>query len=1654
MNHIYRSIWNEALGVWVAVSEHAKGQGKRSIKRNKLLMTGLLVCSSPVFALPTGNQLVAGQATVSSNPAANQMQINQASQRAAINWQGFSIAPHETVNIQQPNANAALLNRVVGQDASQIQGKLNANGQVYLVNPNGVIFSKTARVDVGGLVATTHNISNQDFMNGKNHFTQDGAKGTVENHGTITTKEGGIVALIGEKVTNTGTINTPKGTTALAAGKTVDLDFQGDGLVEVKVSEAALKAQIDNKGAIIADGGRVVMTTKAAGQLVDTVINQDGIVKAQGLVERNGEIILTGDYVAQTGALDVSGKTGGKVDIQARAILDTGKISADSTTSSGGNINLKASDAIIQTATAETHANGTTTGGTVHLEAANSVYSSGKLSSTGDKGGTVNIVSNNRVVLAAADVDASGKNQGGLIHVGGDFHGVKTKLSNNAKTTIINSATKLKTDGGKGKVVVWSDEKTDYHGSISANQGGEIEVSSKGTLNYAGTADAGIGGELLLDPKNIIISNTGSVASYALIDPHAAANNNFGANTALLGTTVGGVFDSKLKKIVGGTFTENGNIAVSSPGDDLAANNAGAVYLFNTTTGALLSTLTGASTNDQIGSRGITALTNGNYVVSSPSWNFNRGAATWGNGVTGISGAVSSANSLVGSNGNNVVTGDSVSSGGITALSNGNYVVNSSFWGNHSEAGVGVVTPGAVTWGDGATGSSGVVSAANSLIGSFDDHVGSGGVTALTNGNYVVSSQFWDRVIPTSTILVDAGAVTWGNGATGTRGVVSETNSLVGSATNDQVASNGVTALTNGNYVVSSSNWNVGCTGSMGAATWGNGATAGTRLVGTISTANSLTGSTFGDSVASNGVIALTNGNYVVSSSDWDNNINGSNEGAVTWGNGVTGISGTVSSSNSLVGDIFGDSVGSNGITVLTNGNYVVSSPNWNIHRGAATWGNGNGGTVGAISSDNSLIGSFTNSQVSSGGITTLSNGNYVVASPNLLKETQVCNGTFCTPFLVANVGAATWGNGLTGTFGLVRDINSLVGSLFGDSVGSGGVTALTNGNYVVRSPDWHQNPNSCQSGSLGAVTWGNGTTVTSDTISATNSLVGSVYGDNIGSNGVKALTNGNYVVSSPYWSNGALTNVGAATWGNGVTAGTRLIGTISAANSLIGSTANDNVGSYYGVTALANGNYVVSSDSWHNGTTNYAGAATWGNGVTGTSGIVSTINSLTGSVSGDFGAFEDIYTVTGLSNGNYVISSDAWDNASLVNTGQVRVVTTQNIFFNNGLGQNMIFNPSIIADTLALGTNITLQASNDITLDTGTDILVGGSNGGTLTLQAGRNLTLNSNIVTANGNFTAIAGDPNAIAADRDAGTPTLTLGASINAGLGRVILAAINGNFVYNPVSTPVTPLAAFSPTLFDTAALPSSAVTATTPTVPITASQWFIYSTDPRLNTLNGLAADFKHYGQSYTGITPSYAVTGNWFFYSVTPVLTVSPASQAINYGTSPANFSYLLSGFIDGDTIDKAGISGTPAFNIGGGLSSTGYYLVGSHDVAYLSGLLSNLGYSFIDNALSSNELTVVEQPAVTPTPTPTPIPTVAPTPTVIPTLIVDLQDQLTPLQVSVTAIKNPDKPHNPPGELEILNDGMNLAFLMDQPYTIIPHRHYICEWRPGHETYY
>jgi hypothetical protein len=711
------------------------------------------------------------------------------------------------------------------------------------------------------------------------------------------------------------------------------------------------------------------------------------------------------------------------------------------------------------------------------------------------------------------------------------------------------------------------------------------------------------------------------------------------------------------------TVLSNGNIVVNDPYYDAGSSESmadvGAVYLYSGTSGALISTLTGSTVDDQVGYV-VVALINGNYVVGSPLWDdgavTNAGAVTWCSGTTGCTGVVSSTNSLVGSS-----TYDWIGlEDSVVPLGNGNYVVSSSYWDDGA-----VTDAGAVTWCSGATGCTGVVSSTNSLVGSSSgDHIG--GATELANGNYVVSSSYWD-----DGAVTDAGAVTWCSGTTGCTGVISSANSLVGSSADDHVGS--VAALSNGNYVVSSFYWDNGAVADVGAATWCSGTTGCT---GVVSSTNSLAGSSADDRVGY--VRELANGNYVVRSPNWDNGTV-AGAGAATWCSGTAGCTDVISSTNSLVGSSADDQVGWF-VTALTNGNYVVSSFYWDngavADVGAVTWGDGAMGTSGVISSTNSLVGSTSGDQV--GYVTALTNGHYVVSSGAWDSGT------------VADAGAATWCSGTAGCTGVISSTNSLVGSSADDWVGSVSVTALANGNYVVRSPNWDNGPVA----DAGAATWCSGTTGCTSVVSSTNSLVGSSADDRVGSVSVTALANGNYVVRSPNWDNGTVAGAGAATWCSG-TAG--CTGVVSSTNSLVGSSADDRVGSV-SVTALANGNYVVSSPDWDNGAVADTGAVTWGNGTMSTSGVVSSTNSLVGSLAND----QVGDSVTTLDNGSYVVHSPLWNGTGAITwcispMGCTGPITVENSVLGTagGAGDSMTFAYDPVNLQLVVGR----PADNTVTL-------------------------------------------------------------------------------------------------------------------------------------------------------------------------------------------------------------------------------------------------------------------------------------------------------------------------------------------------------------------
>ncbi|MYN04448.1 filamentous hemagglutinin N-terminal domain-containing protein [Pseudoduganella sp. DS3] len=638
-NRFYRLVWSTLHGCWVAVAEGARSHGKGGARRRAAAAMSLLagslagasaLAAAPALqasALPTGMQLVAGQAGVSVQ--GNKMTISQATQQAIMNWQGFDIGANAQVRFNQPNASAVALNRVVGGEATTILGKLSSNGKVFLVNPQGVLFGAGAQVDVGGLVASSLGLSDQSFLSGSYAFRAEGAAGAVRNEGAIRAP-GGVVALLAPTVVNSGSISAQGGSVALAAGRAVGLDFRGDGLITVRVEQGALDALAENQGLLQADNGQVLLTARAAEALARSTVNNSGVVQARGLVADGGSIRLVGDGQVYAGTLDASaakghggsvaieggrvaldgtlradGLRGGSVAVKAAGELsNAAELSAAGSAGQGGSIVLASGAGLVENSAASASVRGATDGGSIALLAGGSLLSSGRHDAQGVAG------SGGRVDLGGADVrllgtrvDASGATQGGLVRVGGAFQGGAadpdapdaqrfsgrwgaTAAIANADATFINDSTLLDVSargaaGQGGTAIVWSEKQTTMLGAIKATgaaSGGAVEISGKEDLRYVGleSISLGRGGHLLLDPKNIVIGNYANVWTY---DAILGKGFSGGKNQGVSGLDEGDGFGYSV------ALTSDGKgLAVGAPFDDglagAADKNYGAVRLF------------------------------------------------------------------------------------------------------------------------------------------------------------------------------------------------------------------------------------------------------------------------------------------------------------------------------------------------------------------------------------------------------------------------------------------------------------------------------------------------------------------------------------------------------------------------------------------------------------------------------------------------------------------------------------------------------------------------------------------------------------------------------------------------------------------------------------------------------------------------------------------------------------------------------------------------------------------------------------------------------------------------------------------------------------------------------------------------------------------
>jgi filamentous hemagglutinin family protein len=498
----------------------------RNIRRS-VLASAVACCFAPALAWanPTGPAVAHGQASFNSQ---GKLLTITNSPGSIINWKGFSIGAGETTRFVQQSSASAVLNRVVGRDPSAIFGALQSNGRVFLVNPNGILFGAGAQIDTAGLVASTLNIMDADFLMGRMRFGNTPGAGPLSNAGEIRTPMGGRVLLISpEGVENSGIIHSPKGEVILAAGKSVELTDSANPEVRIEISAPDAKAV--NLGKIVAESGRV--------GIYGAVVANRGVVSADtAVVGENGKIVFKATHAASLEAGSItsaSGASGGSVEVEAEqgTTLVAGSVEATGSAGSGGEVRL-----------------------------------------LGERVGLV----------GEGTVDVSGERGGGAALIGGDRQGANAVVRN-AQMTYVGEGASIKADAGSsghgGKVIVWADDTTRSYGSISARggkdagNGGFVETSGKKGLDVRRGPDvrapAGKPGTWLLDPNDLDLvagngfdpaTNTGAPFFAPLTDSSQIgvdlinAQLDFGSNVVL--TTSG----------VGPTAgTQQGNITLHAP---------------------------------------------------------------------------------------------------------------------------------------------------------------------------------------------------------------------------------------------------------------------------------------------------------------------------------------------------------------------------------------------------------------------------------------------------------------------------------------------------------------------------------------------------------------------------------------------------------------------------------------------------------------------------------------------------------------------------------------------------------------------------------------------------------------------------------------------------------------------------------------------------------------------------------------------------------------------------------------------------------------------------------------------------------------------------------------------------------------------------------
>ncbi|HDI5856872.1 TPA: filamentous hemagglutinin N-terminal domain-containing protein, partial [Escherichia coli] len=714
MNRIYKLKFDKRRNELVVVSEITAGVGKakvtgrvegvkasrRGVRAMALsLLSGMIMMANPVTAanLPTGGQIVAGSGSIQT-PSGNQMNIIQNSQNMVANWNSFDIGKGNTVQFYQPNSSAVALNRVVGGGESKIMGNLKANGQVFLVNPNGVLFGKDASVSTSGFVASTRDIKNDDFMNRRYTFSGGQKAGAeIVNQGALTTNAGGYIVLAADKVSNSGTIRTPGGKTVLAAGERVTLQLDNGGLTSVQVSGDVVNALVENRGLISARDGQVYLTAFGRDMLMNTVLNVSGVVEAGGMHRQDGNIVLDGGdsgvvHLSGTLQADNASGQGGKVVVQGQNILlDKGSSITATGGQGGGEVyigggwqgkdsSIRNADKVVMKDGARIDVSATQqgNGGTAVLWSESFTNFRGQVSAKGGEnggnGGQVETSSHGNL-QAFGSVSASAKkgkagnwlldplditivqNAGGNAANETDENGEKIFSPGSATQSQV-SNTSINSELNNGTSVTVLTNST----SSGSNQAGNITVNAD--INKTSGTDA----TLTLKADGNITVNKNITSTHGKLNVNLAAANTSSTGTITLGNNVS--ITTNGGNITAGTANASNSVTINVTGTTL-----------NTSSGSQAGNITLNGSRVNVTNANITA---GNFTLNATANGSNLNNVTLmathdiiltGSNTTGIGLQLNGTNTLNATNGSISLTGNSTNGTGLQ-LSNGTNTLN------------------------------------------------------------------------------------------------------------------------------------------------------------------------------------------------------------------------------------------------------------------------------------------------------------------------------------------------------------------------------------------------------------------------------------------------------------------------------------------------------------------------------------------------------------------------------------------------------------------------------------------------------------------------------------------------------------------------------------------------------------------------------------------------------------------------------------------------------------------------------------------------------------------------------------------------------------------------------------------------------------------